>query len=417
MELVRVIAQNIQNLLDEKNVTTSRLSEELDVSRQTLTNYLKGVSTIDSVRLVQIAKFFNVPVEDLLTDQAERKPAILFRSALHYEDAVDEVEQRVSDYLYKYEALAKRVGKNICYLPEQYNLALNDQGNIIDINFECQDYFASKLKIDPALDREISRIADSQRALLGLENRGAISLIQALTSRGINIIFLDLQTTEISGLSICDESRGCFIFVNSNSEMTYERQLFTIGHEYGHVVLHRPIFNRRLRHNTKGNKKSLLDAMADSFAARLLCPHNMLRPYADQFAAAGNDLTLILSAAMPLKRSLEISMQSVILGLKKYNFIPSEVVPDYFAHLDETGTRREEPMPISGDKKLEAKFVDAKRDLILRMLKADFSRGHLNVNDISYFLGCTPDEAKKIFEQFRLEREAVLQAFGDFPEE
>lgn len=49
MEIVQVIAQNIQDLLDKHKISVSELSGYLGISRQTLTNYLKTTSTIDSV--------------------------------------------------------------------------------------------------------------------------------------------------------------------------------------------------------------------------------------------------------------------------------------------------------------------------------------------------------------------------------
>ena len=66
MDLTTIIAQNITRLLEEKNLTQGELSSFLDISRQTLSNYLKGSSTIDSVRLVKTAQFFGVPVNELL---------------------------------------------------------------------------------------------------------------------------------------------------------------------------------------------------------------------------------------------------------------------------------------------------------------------------------------------------------------
>ena len=65
MELTKIIAENITRLLEENNLTQGELSNYLDISRQTLSNYLKGTSTIDSVRLVRTAHFFNLPVSAL----------------------------------------------------------------------------------------------------------------------------------------------------------------------------------------------------------------------------------------------------------------------------------------------------------------------------------------------------------------
>ena len=50
MELTQIIAENITRLLEENNYTQGELSNYLEISRQTLANYLKGISTIDSVR-------------------------------------------------------------------------------------------------------------------------------------------------------------------------------------------------------------------------------------------------------------------------------------------------------------------------------------------------------------------------------
>ena len=66
------------------------------------------------------------------------------------------------------------------------------------------------------LERDILEIADQQRKLLQLNQSGAISLIPALISRGIKVVFKDFKSNEIYGLSICDNNKGCFIFVNSN---------------------------------------------------------------------------------------------------------------------------------------------------------------------------------------------------------
>ena len=214
MEIVQVIAQNIQDLLDKHKISVSELSGYLGISRQTLTNYLKTTSTIDSVQLVKIADFFNIPAEYLLKDHSDGKTNFLFRSALHYEEAVDEIAEQVGEYLDKYKLLAKSVGKKISYLPEQYNLFVNYQNKVVDINFECQDYFAPKLAVDESLLHEIWQIADDQRLRLGMEGKGATSLISALTLRGINVIFMDLSTVDTFGLSICDEGLGCFIIVN-----------------------------------------------------------------------------------------------------------------------------------------------------------------------------------------------------------
>lgn len=416
MEIARKIAANVQALLDNNNVSITDISNYLEVSRQTMTNYLKASSTLDSVQLVKLADYFNVPVSELIKDNDTdaSQPAMLFRSAVHYDEAVSQIETLIRNYWQEYLHLAKETGSNICFLPEQYNLSVDTGGTVVDINFECKDFFSSKLKIDDTLRNDIWQIADTQRRLLGIEGKGAIDLIPALTSRGINVLFLDMQTTDIFGLSICDEEKGCFIFVNTNSNITIERQLFTIAHEYGHCVLHRPIFRRKIpKESGKQSKTSILDAMADEFAGRLLCNPSDLALYKEQFNTTHEDIASIIQIAMPIKKRLQISLQSLMMGLKKYGFISAHTLNDFYALLRRTGSTTNEPASISSDFFLINRYEAEKRAQILHMLRILYRRGKLKNNDLSYFLGCTEDEAQKYIAVFDSELYALKNVFSE----
>jgi len=417
MELTEMIAKNIQKLLAENKVTISELSQALGVSRVTLGNYLRAHTTIDSVRLVQIANYFGVSLDRLLTDRPDGRPAILFRSALNYQEAVDGVEERISEYLDHYIDLAKSVGKNISFLPEQYNLFTRRKGKTIDINFSGPDIFDAVGRIEPSLEQEIWQIADHHRHLLGLGDKGAIDLIPAMAARGVNVIFLDLNSPEISGLSICDESCGSFIFVNSNPSITYERQLFTVAHEYGHILLHRPIFRQKMSQGHSEKKRAFLDKMADCFAGRLLCPPQVLRPYADQFAADSGDLNYVISVAMPIKQQLQISLQSLMMALDNYQLIQKEVKHDFFNMLYQTNTKRAEPLSFAKNELLRERFLSEREAPVLRMLRVKFARGQLRREDIQYFIDCTWEHANEVYHRFEEEKDMVRKMFKILPNE
>lgn len=415
MELTEIIAQNIQKLLAEKKVTISELSQSLGISRVTMGNYLRANTTIDSVRLVQIANYFGVSPERLLTKQQDGRPAILFRSALYYQDALDEVEERITQYLDQYVSLAKSVGKSLGFLPEQYNLFTEYKGEVIDINFSVTDAFDAMRKIEPSLKQEIWQIADYHRQLLGMGNKGAIDLIPALTARGVNVVFLDLGSSEISGLSICDESYGSFIFVNSNSSITYERQLFTIAHEYGHILLHRPVFRQRAAQDDFEKKRDFLDKMANCFAGRLLCPPQVLQPYISQFAADNENISYVISVAMPIKQQLQISLQSLIMALDSYDMIQKEVTNKYFEMLRQTDTMRIEPLSFAENKALQERFISEREAPILRMLRAKAARNQLKREEIQYFIDCTWKHADEIYHRLENEKDTVRKMFEILP--
>ena len=60
MELTKVIAENITRLLEENNLTQGELSNYLDISRQTLSNYLKGKYEPKPINLNLIANALDV---------------------------------------------------------------------------------------------------------------------------------------------------------------------------------------------------------------------------------------------------------------------------------------------------------------------------------------------------------------------
>lgn len=404
MNIAQVIAMNIQDLLDTSKTQVADLSEYLGISRQTMNNYLKASSTVDSVQLVKIAEFFKVPIESLLKNTTEPNPSFLFRSALNYSEAIDDIGTQISEYVEKYVKLAKNAGRNIFFLPEQYNLSINNDGNIIDVNFECRDYFTPKLRLDDNLISEIHQIADEQRHLLKLAGKGAISLIPALISRGINIVFLHMNSEDISGLSVCDEERGCFIFVNS--DMTVERQLFTVAHEYGHCVLHRPIYRRKLSQCFgKEERKNLLDSMADCFAGRLICNPEDLIPYKEKLLPIKNNLNEVIRVAVHIKKKLQVSLQSVMMGLKEYDLISSRTLSDFFRYIAKLNLSKTEPIPILSDPIIYERFLHEKNAQIVDMLRDVYRKDSSSVSKehIAYYLDISENEANNYLQKFMKE--------------
>ena len=404
MNTVEIIANNISSLINERNISISDIADFLGVTRQTMTNYLKGSTPIDSAKLVSVAAFFDVDIKRLIppVEQVPQAPTALFRTALHYNDADDDVSTIVLEYIERYQELAERIGKKSAFIPEQYNLSIEQEGKVIDINFECTDYSASKLKLTEALEFEIAQIANVQRKMLGLENDGAISLIEAIRNRGINLVFFPFDNAKISGLSICDETYGCFIFVNSNDSISIERQLFTIAHEYAHILLHRPLYKRRMRQYLDPKKrKNLLDAMADCFAGYLLCPRTLLEPYSEKIMAFAGNANLAL--LIPIKHNLQISLSALMMGLKRNNYITSTLLSTYFAFLKKNKMEEEEIAGITLKDELGKRFYAVKNSSLVQMLRSGANISYIVDSDLEYFLGISQDDARDLLKKWREE--------------
>ena len=216
MELVQIIGNNIRDLMTARSVTITDLANYLNVSRQTLQNYLRGSNIIDSVKLVAVSDFFDVPIESLLQSKSSDSSAsFLFRTALNYTLATEAISEKVYHCINAYNNLAITLGESTTYFPEQYNLFANIANDrLLDINFECTDYFSNKLKMTSELKEEIRNIAKDQREKLGLHDTNAIAAIAALQNKGIHIFFVDFGISSTNGLSYINDEKGCYIFVN-----------------------------------------------------------------------------------------------------------------------------------------------------------------------------------------------------------
>ena len=403
MELTHVIADNIVRLLEEHNQTQAELSSYLDISRQTLSNYLKGNSTIDSVRLVKTANFFNVPVTSLLETEAFQKPPMLLRSTAQDLNAIETIEAIVFDYLKRYNRLCSQAGCVSRFTPEQYDLFIEHTGKRISVNYELRKYSSAKFKIDEQLRAELYGIADSQRKLLGLNESGAIELIRVLTLRGISVIFLDLGPSDIFGLSVCDSIYGCCIFVNSNSSITIERQLFTVAHEYAHLILHRPLFSREESAPLSPQYVELLDKMADAFAGRLLCPPDVIFPYASYYSTPDVTLKSIVPVTVYLKQKLHVSFQSMLIALRNYGLLSKSIVNEYYSLANKNNSVKQEPCPLKDDKNLLELFVKVKDEHLVEIFHKLFLREPVLISDIMYFLSCDLEAATAIYKKIESE--------------
>ncbi len=399
MELTQIIAENITHLLEEKNLTQGELSSFLGISRQTLSNYLKGTSTIDTVRLVNTAKFLDVPVTYLLESHTTMQPTrvrMLLRSVVRDHDPIADIETMVFEYLDRFERLTGNLGASSRFLPEQHELYFNYKGQRLSINYELSKVPPMRFRVDEQLRSEIYHIADYQRHLLGLNESGAIELIPALIQRGINVFFRDFQSENIFGLSICDNSHGCCIFVNNNGVIPVERQLFTVAHEYAHIILHRALFCAEDSAPISTQYAEFIDKMADEFAGRLLCPMELVYPYVRYFNVPDATLKSIFMYAIHLKKKLQISLSSLLVTLNRYGIVSKSIISEYFRLSNATGTLRNEPAPIREDPALNAYFKHIRDSHLIETLRRANQDVTISAADISYFLGCSIETASNV---------------------
>lgn len=395
MDLAQIIGNNVRSLMESRSVTIVELAKALSISRQTLQNYLKGTNIIDSVKLVAIADYFSVPVTDLLSEPIT-STNFLFRTALNYQSATDTISAKVMNCINSHYNLAKTLGDNVSYFPEQYNLYVTVDGSTIDINYECNNFFSSKLKITDELRHSLMNLAIEQRKKLGIHDTNALAAISILQQKGINVFFVDMGDPDISGLSYVDDEKGCYIFVNCNEKITLERVIFTVFHEYGHIILHRPLYKRKF-HDSKIQNASynFLDRMANMFAGYFLVPYEYLNNYSDIF----NNLHSI-TQLFPIKKQFQVSLQTLVLSLGNYNYVSQLFIKNFFNYLNNNNLREIEPEPISELPEINQTFSSIKNAKILASLRTGYQQDIITKKDIMDILWLDSTSAEQIMQQF-----------------
>lgn len=64
-----VKVQKIKKLMDEKGITAYRMASDLGFPQSTVSEWLSGAYTPKADKLLKIAKYLGVPVEDLIEDE------------------------------------------------------------------------------------------------------------------------------------------------------------------------------------------------------------------------------------------------------------------------------------------------------------------------------------------------------------
>lgn len=395
MELENVVAVNIQRLMEKNHLTQNELGDYLHLSRQTVSKYLKGKTTFDTVQLVKLAHLFRVPIEQLLADGKGSDVKVYYRPTNLDGRFSSDKKDYIRAYIKKYVEISERVGDYSTFTPEQYDLYASIKGEKININRELGNTITQKEALDDSVIEEILAIADEQRLILALNDIASIALIPALEKKGIRVVFLDFECSDISGASVCSDTYGSFIFVNSNEKITIERQLYTVAHEYGHILLHRSLYSSEYVDINNKYYTDYLDHMANKFASRLFLPPTIYYKYAIELSKGANDLKLILPVAMQIKQQVQLSLQTVMLSLRDNRYISGKAVDEYYSLLDSLGTRSIEPAPIIDEKDVLDEFKRKRNANVFALVEKAFRAGDINEAEVAVLCGITQEEAKR----------------------
>jgi Zn-dependent peptidase ImmA (M78 family)/DNA-binding XRE family transcriptional regulator len=338
MKTAEIIGRNIQKQMDEHSITALELAKLIGVTRQTLANYLTGESVIDSEKLSILSKYFNKPF-DYFFEKSDAKLSFMFRATNPKENIDDESLLKIEMYMKKYFELSQAFNESIIYVPEQYNLTIKFNSKTASIDDPDIDFSIFNYKIPKDLDNTIEQIAYEQRRKLGAEESTGSDIIKSLENAGIKILFKNVANENFFAMSAYSLDKGFFILVNDHPDIPEERKLFSVLHEYAHLILHRDCYSSNHEYGGYGSKKNILEATADAFAGYFLMPKYLLSKHDDilrKKPLSMNDLIYV-------KQDLKVSLMALIMTAYKYNYINESIKKKAFEILYKKGYGKKEP--------------------------------------------------------------------------
>lgn len=369
MKIEQIIGKNIEQAIKESGRNNEEVAQVIGVTRQTLNNYINGDTAIDSAKLFRLSRYFGKSVKSFLCS-SNSQLSFMFRADNPKKNFTSKDYNFINHIFNQYFEVLKLSGQDkLVVIPESYMLNVDRKINADD-------------------EQCIQSIAEKERSNLEIHSTAITDFYEALERRNINIIALEYDNKELDAISAYSPSKGAFIFINDNKEIPEERKLFSLIHEYGHILFHRSLYCEveqdelcYAQYRTNVNEK-----VANEFASYFLIPREALnretRIYNKYF-----DLKAIIN----LKRKFSVSAKCILLALKNEKIITSQIYGYLNKQLNEAGYEYTEPFPIPYEEKNQKLYY---------MLKSLYLKDEITSNMISELLNINLDATRKILKEW-----------------
>ncbi|NLZ34710.1 MAG: ImmA/IrrE family metallo-endopeptidase [Clostridiales bacterium] len=292
-----------------RNMTISELAEKIDVTRQAISQYEKGIISPKPEVLFKLISALDFPIDffrekDSINLQIENT---FFRALLNTKNldlATQEVKAEIIVRIYHF--LGNYLEFPKLDLPEIENI---DKENIEDIAGMLRSYW--KLNEEP-----ISNMVSL------LEKKGIIVSSIVTDSQKIDA-FTQIQV--INGIKY-------YCVVLGNDKQSMVRRAFDAAHELGHIILHNELAD--IKYLSKEEFKKV-ENEANMFAAAFLLPKNAF--YSDLVDPTN------LDSYVKLKKKWKVSIAAMVMRAKQLGRITTKQYQSLMKQISYNKWRKMEP--------------------------------------------------------------------------
>ena len=282
------IGSNTRRLMKIKKVSIAKLSSQMEMGSATLSNILNGKSEPKSSTLLKLADALKVGVNDLMA-ASPKLNNIRFRSnkTLSAREKAEKDQTVINTAIWL---------ENFNYLEEQ--LGKHHKYTFADIAVEDNQ-------------KNMKNLAEKVRSLLGIKDpkEPVYDLANLIEDAGIKLRIYNFGFRKNFGLSVGKDENGPAIVVNSHKGISVERQIFTIAHELGHLLIH---LNSYISDETEEIDKQ--ENETNEFAGQFLLPDEGLKHEWNESRGLH-----WVDAVLRIKKIYKVSYQVVLLRLSQIN--------------------------------------------------------------------------------------------------
>jgi Zn-dependent peptidase ImmA (M78 family)/plasmid maintenance system antidote protein VapI len=350
INLSATIGENIKRAIKESNLSQEKVSNKINISRQTLNNYINGVTLIDFEKLLGIANLTGRGI-DFFYKTNQLFGNYKFRSDISIDS---KLKVRFEESIRKYDEIEK-------------------------INKIYPHYLDIGVYLDKFDRKYIAAMAEKVRCLFKIDPDSPIANpIYELENNDIKIIQFKAGNRDISGFSAYNHKSRCCIFLNS--ECTIERKFFTAVHELAHLIFHKNDYEGYI----KIEKENIKEDIANEFAGSFLVPGKALREFRKEKFIEKVGFEDVMS----LKKYFNVSAKCIIKRLLNEKIINEKEYEDLDSKIDSKVSSFDEYEPIENYRNIENyRFIN--------LIKKAFFEEKITVSKVAELLEIPVGEANK----------------------
>jgi Zn-dependent peptidase ImmA (M78 family) len=375
---VKVPAAALKNVLSARGLDVATLALRSGVSRKAIQRAINDEGELDDDAIASIADELAVPVQALFARKSlPLFPAVDFRTTT---PSVGEFAKGTLQAINFVERLSTTLA------------ALNID---VSLNPEVQEYKTTKYSKEEAW-----KLADLWRGKWGIKddeqldwqdaNKLYTSLRTFIENLGIVVVHRQFKTDEASGLYVQVDGGPHTIVINTTGSGK-PRKLFTLAHEFGHVLL------RAEGASNPSVIKNRVERFCNWFAAALLAPKHLIERVLEPFQnRAQADSDFIRRFA----KKLGISQEAAFLRLVETGFLKQADYDAWKARFDNTNHVPTADMSDGGGGGTANPIRDKQTQYgstLLRLLGQARRMGKLDEIDIYRLCGLKPKYQDQLF--------------------